>query len=121
VVDAQGLNTPSWGLFITTRDLAKIGQLYLNNGIWKGKRIVSDEWVKTSVTEHSRWEIMDLAYGYLWWIINEKDGIFAGLGDGGNALYVNRKKNMTVAITSLMNNDVNNRIEFIEKYIETLV
>ncbi|HWP21858.1 MAG TPA: serine hydrolase, partial [Candidatus Cryosericum sp.] len=100
VADPLGINTAGWGLFLTPTDMANIGQLYLNNGIWNGEQIVSSAWIAESTREHSRCkEWGNLAYGYLWWLIDENS--FAALGDGGNAIYVNRKKNLVVAIASL--------------------
>src|ERR1700757_3720111 len=46
VVDTEG------GLYLNGGDLAKIGYLYLHNGVWDGARIVSSEWVKESVTPY---------------------------------------------------------------------
>lgn len=46
--DLTGLNAGGWGLTLSTLDMAKIGQLYLDNGLWKGKQIVSEQWVKMS-------------------------------------------------------------------------
>ena len=42
----EGINTGGWGLRITTEDIAKLGQLYLQKGIWQGERILSEAWVK---------------------------------------------------------------------------
>lgn len=114
-VDPSGTNTAGWGLTLSPVDMAKLGQLYLNGGLWNKKRIVSAEWVSKSTKEHSRWEKMNLSYGYLWWI--HEDG-FAAMGDGGNVIYVNTKKNLTVAIASLFKPKVTDRIEFIKEYIE---
>lgn len=113
--DPSGTNTAGWGLTLSPVNMAKLGQLYLNSGLWNEKRIVSAEWVSKSTKEHSRWEKMNLSYGYLWWI--HEDG-FAAMGDGGNVIYVNTKKNLTVAIASLFKPKVNDRIEFIKEYIE---
>lgn len=121
VVDAQGINTASWGLFLSPEDMAKIGQLYLNSGAWDGKQIVPTEWIEESTREHSRcvqWG--NLAYGYLWWIIDDKEHIYAAMGDGGNVIYINTKKNMVVSIASLFMPDAKDRIEFINKYIEPM-
>ena len=119
VADPQGVNTAGWGLTISPVDMAKIGLLFLNKGKWNGKQIVSEKWVEESTTEHSRWEKMNLPYGYLWWI-GEKGG-YAAMGDGGNIIYVNPDKNLVVAITSLFYPRAKDRIEFIEKYILTSV
>ena len=119
VADPQGVNTAGWGLTISPVDMAKIGLLFLNRGKWNGKQIVSEKWVEESTTEHSRWEKMNLPYGYLWWI-GEKGG-YAAMGDGGNIIYVNPDKNLVVAITSLFYPRAKDRIEFIEKYILTSV
>lgn len=117
VADSMGVNTAGWGLTLSPVDMVKIGQLYLNHGMWNGKQIVSEKWVSESTEEHSRWKAQNLPYGYLWWI--DKDG-FAAMGDGGNIIYVNTKKNMVVAIASLFKPKVRDRIEFIRKYIEPL-
>ncbi|WP_077611460.1 serine hydrolase domain-containing protein [Clostridium sp. Marseille-P2415] len=117
VVDPQGINTASWGLFLTSADMAKIGQLYLDDGIWNGEQIVSAGWIAESTREHSRcvqWG--NLAYGYLWWIIDGDS--YAALGDGGNVIYVNTKKKIVISIASLFIPDAKDRIELIKKYIK---
>tara|TARA_R110002072_G_scaffold10569_38_gene49287 strand:+ start:1515 stop:2666 length:1152 start_codon:yes stop_codon:yes gene_type:complete len=79
------------GLYLSTHDLARIAQLFLQRGMWNGKRIVSEAWVEASVTPH----VADVApknlgndqgYGYQWWIPEHADGapvIFMGNGYGG--------------------------------------
>lgn len=116
VADPQGINTAGWGLFIKTADMAKIGQLYLNRGTWNSRQIVSAGWIDESTTGHSRWD--RLRYGYLWWIIDEKEHSYAALGDGGNAIYVNPAKNLAVAIASLFKPTARDRIELIRQHIE---
>ncbi len=115
--DPMGVNAAGWGLTLSPMDMAKIGQLYLNHGIWNSKQIVSAKWINESTKEHSRWEAQNLPYGYLWWIY--KDG-FAAMGDGGNTIYVNTKKNMVVSIASLFRPKVKDRIELILEYIEPI-
>ena len=115
--DPLGVNTAGWGLTLSPVDMAKLGQLYLDGGMWNGTQIVSDEWVRESTREQSRWEAAGLPYGYLWWV--EEQG-FAAMGDGGNVIYVNRDKKIVVAIASLMVPDVKDRIEFIKQYVEPI-
>lgn len=119
VADPQGVNTAGWGLFITPEDMAKIGQLYLNGGIWGGKQIVSPQWITQSTKAHSHWEELELAYGYLWWIVDGNS--YAALGDGGNVIYVNPKKNLTVVIASQFKPVVKDRIQLIKETIEPLL
>lgn len=118
--DGMGVNTAGWGLTLTPMDMAKIGQLYLNGGAWDGKQIISARWIDESTREHSRWEKINLAYGYLWWVIDDKDHTYAAMGDGGNVIYVNTKKNMVISITSLFKKKVKDRIELIKEYIEPI-
>lgn len=100
VAGPTGVNTAGWGLTLSPMDMAKIGQLFLNGGVWNGNRIVSEKWVSDSTSEQSRWKQRDLPYGYLWWI-DEQDNDYAAMGDGGNIIYVSPDKNMVVASTSL--------------------
>jgi len=120
VADPQGINTAGWGLFLTPADMAKIGQLYLNGGIWDGKQIISAEWIAQSTKVHSRWEELKLSYGYLWWIIDENEHSYAAIGDGGNVIYVSPAKNLVIAIASLFKPTAKDRIELIKKYIEPI-
>lgn len=117
VADPVGVNTAGWGLTLSPVDMAKIGQLYLNHGMWNGRRIVSEKWVDESTKEHSRWKVHDLSYGYLWWVY--QDG-FAAMGDGGNVIFVNTKKDMVIAIAALFRSKVRDRMEFIRKYVEPM-
>ncbi len=118
VVDPEGINTAGWGLTLTPIDMAKIGQLYLNNGIWKDKQIIPAWWIDESIKEHSRGG--KLSYGYLWWIIDDKEHIYAALGQGGNAIYVNTKKKMVVSIASILKPYAKDSLKLIKNYIEPI-
>ena len=117
VRDSLGIHTAGWGLTLSPMDMAKIGQLYLNKGIWNGKRIVSEKWVEESTREHSRWKKHDLSYGYLWWV--NEDG-YAAMGDGGNIIYVNTKDKIVVSSSALFVPKVRDRIDLIKTYIEPI-
>ena len=117
--DPNGVNTGGWGLTLSPMDMAKIGELIRNGGIYDGTRIVSEKWVRESISEQSRWTERDLPYGYLWWILAQEHGC-AAMGDGGNVIYVSPDKNMVVAIASRFQPRVKDRIEFIKKYVEPI-
>lgn len=118
VSDPQGINTAGWGLFLTPAEMAKIGQLYLNRGVWNGEQLVSAEWIDESTREHSRWDELGLKYGYLWWVIDEKERSYAAMGDGGNVIYVNPAEKLVIAIASLFVPRPRDRIAFIKEVLE---
>ena len=67
----SGLPVGGSGLFLKSRDLAKFGQLYIDNGVWQGRQLVSPEWIADSVTRHvdiSSWASFSQGYGYQWWL-----------------------------------------------------
>lgn len=115
IVDPTGVNTAGWGLTLTPRDMGKIGELYLKGGVLNGKQILSSKWIEESTKEKSRWG--ELSYGYLWWIL---DDCYAALGDGGNVIFINPKKEMVVTIASRFMPRAKDRIELIRKYIMPL-
>jgi CubicO group peptidase (beta-lactamase class C family) len=88
--DPQGI-THGWGdLRLYARDAAKIGYLWLNNGQWDGRQIVSPEWVKASasfqIATGSYWGD---DYGLGWWIDREQDiPHYAAAGRGGQSINV---------------------------------
>ncbi len=118
VTDPMGIHAAGWGLTLTPMDMAKIGQLYLDGGMWEGKRIISSKWIEDSTIEHSRWKKENLSYGYLWWV--NEDG-YAAMGDGGNIIYVNKKKKLVISIAALFVPKAGDRIELIKKFIEPVL
>ena len=90
-------NTPygGFGLFLTPRDLAKTGQMLLDNGIWKNKRVLSEEWIKEATTPKTK--INGYDYGYYFWI--SKD-YFWTWGHRGQYIFVVPDKDLVVVITS---------------------
>lgn len=121
VADETGLNTGGWGLTLSANDMAKIGQLYLNDGLWNEKQIVSAGWLKQSLTEHSQWKEMGFSYGYLWWIIDKDQESYAAMGDSGNVIYFNKKKNIVISIASLSMQNAKDRLELIHQHILPLI
>jgi CubicO group peptidase (beta-lactamase class C family) len=100
------LNVPQTGggLRLSSRDLLKIAQLYLNGGSWQGKRIVDAAWVRASTEPHARIDD-NTEYGYLWWLKSFKSGgksyrAFFMSGNGGNKVLAFPELDLTVLITS---------------------
>ena len=98
----------SGGLRLRPRDLAKLGQLVLNGGVWHGRQIVSAGWIKQMIAPQSprgSWFGFARSYGYLWWqgqsLIGDHDIEWVGaLGRGGQRLYVVPTLNLVVAVTA---------------------
>jgi len=86
----KGFPDTEGGLYLEAEDLAKIGYLYQNDGVWNGQRILPEGWVQASTTR--RVELQGPAgwgYGYQWWLL-DRGGVevWAGRGFGGQFLLV---------------------------------
>ncbi len=102
--DQQGYYNGSAGLFLTPHDMLKIGQLYMNKGMYRSIRIVSESWInKASSFKIGTNNIEPFApgYGYLWWIGNTQghDYYFAN-GYGGQFIVVTPDINLIVVATN---------------------
>ncbi|UNK16175.1 beta-lactamase family protein [Paenibacillus sp. N3/727] len=93
---------------VTLRDYAKFGRLYLHNGDWNGRQIVSKEWVKQSVTLDGRADLLPGAandffgYQYQWWVPQDSNGTeFMARGIYGQHIYVNQKERTVIVKTGV--------------------
>lgn len=75
---------------LTARDMAKLGQLYLNSGRWDGRQLVPEDWVQQSTQRHVTTPRGDLdGYGYQWWTTTVRGhAAFAAVGYGGQLVEV---------------------------------
>ncbi len=87
------------GLFINTLDHARLGLLFMNNGNWNGKQLVSEKWVKM-VEQPS---VANESYGLMWWLNKgerKMDGVpesvFYAAGFGGNYIVVDQQNRMVI-------------------------
>jgi len=96
-----GLPDTEGGLYLRGTDLAKIGYLYLHEGIWDGKQIVSKDWVKQSLAPFIAAE-EGFHYGYKWWLLprTDRDGyVWMARGFGGQRLIVFPEEKLVVVFT----------------------
>lgn len=96
----QGITIGWGGMRMKPLDMAKIGFLYLNKGVWEGKQVVSSAWVEASTREHIKAGTLSDGYGYQWWI--DEDGYFMALGYSGQYIVVLPQQNMVVVFTSAL-------------------
>jgi CubicO group peptidase (beta-lactamase class C family) len=96
--DGQGRSLGSTGLFLRSRDLLKLGRLYLQHGRWSGRQIVPASWVRESTT--MRAEIRGgYAYGYFWWVNTGPHGGFAAQGYAGQLVAVYPRLDLVIVMT----------------------
>lgn len=106
-INGQGQAHMGGGLRLRTQDLAKLGQLYLNNGRWQDHQILDESWIAASLTPHAAIPEAPQGwlYGYLWWLIpydvaGETYYAAAMNGNGGNRVFILPDWNITVVFTN---------------------
>ena len=93
----QGITVGYSDLHMRPHDMAKIGFLYLNDGLWDGKRIISSQWIKASTRKHIASTLLP-GYGYQWWIVDPS--IYTAVGYQGQFIIVMPEKNIVAVFTS---------------------
>jgi CubicO group peptidase (beta-lactamase class C family) len=99
----KGVSLGGFGLSVTTEDIARFGQLYLQKGEWGGKRILPADWVSAATARQvsngsdpaSDW---DQGYGYQFWRC--RHGLYRGDGAFGQYCIVMPEQDAVIAITS---------------------
>lgn len=108
IIDNTGMEVALGGLNMSLRDYAKIGQLALHKGNWKGTQLVSEDWINRSITpdaphlmpgkqEHSN---NVQGYGFQWWIPEIHEGDFYAVGIHDQYVYVQPNAEIVIACLS---------------------
>lgn len=101
----EGMYIGGFGLFLTPRDMARFGQLYVDGGHIDGQQIMPIDWIEESTRKHvSVSGGLSYGYGYLWW--KKLFGIknFVALGADGQMIYNFPRLRLVVVITAVLPN-----------------
>nr|WP_309486555.1 serine hydrolase [Ancylobacter mangrovi] len=104
VAMSNGEAAAASGLRLSARDMAKIGQLVLDGGVWKGRRVVSEDWITESTAPRFEgWRPM--RYGYQWWVgasphAGGEVSWIAAIGLGGQRIFIVPALDLVVVSTA---------------------
>jgi len=125
--DHTGTAMGAFGAHLKPRDLAKIGQLMLDDGRWKGIQVVDSEWISISTSEQIATDYNTdphvYFYGFYWWVLPRWQA-FSAWGAGGNYIFVMPAKNMIIVMTSMSdvdNETMNTNLMSFEELIKPLL
>ncbi len=106
-IDGQTINSVAggghWGggLWISARDMARFGYLFLRRGTWDGNAIISPEWIEMATTP----SVLRRDYGYMWWLTpDDADppgmpaSTFAARGYGSNMIWIDAERDLVVVL-----------------------
>ena len=88
------------GLWISSLDHSRVGQLMLNKGWWNGLQIIPEKWIEECLTPCP----LSPVYGYLWWLNDAKEGMFTGapssafyaMGVGAQIIYIDPENELVI-------------------------
>lgn len=121
----MGINTGGWGLRLKTEDLAKMGELYLQKGMWNGKQLLPQAWVEQATTfkidqapgvAQSKKDSSDWMQGYCYQFWRCRHNCFRGDGAFGQYIIVMPDQDAVIAITS-ETADMQGELNLIWKYL----
>lgn len=101
--DPKGVYQGGNNLLLVPRDMARIGQLYLDGGKYRGRQLVPKRWVDASTRAGAfgKNEVYG-SYGYLWFSRPGGNDAFVAVGFGGQYIYVSRQHKCVIAVTATL-------------------
>ncbi len=119
--DPQGIATGGFGLYLQTRDMAKIGYLYLRGGEWEGKQIVPRSWVDRVYQAKVPMMLSattDLRYGDQWWTLPARKAYMA-VGYHRQIILVLPQTGVVVALTGRKNYPIDQMLDLVERAVKS--
>jgi len=116
------------GLRLKTRDLGKLGQLYVDGGRWQGRQIVSADWVARATNPREQVSLHDY-YGFQWWTrsMNGRLGhqpspedVWFGWGYGGQHVFVVPSLELVVAVNSWNSDGSTKAFEILDELLRAV-
>lgn len=100
ITDSNDAEFALGGLNVRTRDFARFGRLYLNQGNWNGEQIVPKSWITaatSAASAHNTPGPDKFGYGYQWWLAPDaRPGEFFAVGVYGQFIYINQPENIII-------------------------
>ncbi|HTE00293.1 MAG TPA: serine hydrolase [Mucilaginibacter sp.] len=124
-INKQGINTGGWGLRLKTEDIAKMGQLYLQKGMWNGKQVLPKAWVEEATTfkidqapnaAQSKKDSSDWMQGYCYQFWRCRNNAYRGDGAFGQYMIVMPDQDAVIAVTAEVGN-MQDEINLVWKYL----
>ncbi|MEE9464530.1 MAG: serine hydrolase [Candidatus Neomarinimicrobiota bacterium] len=103
----DGVAFGAFGLWLKPRDMAKIGKMVEQGGVWNDQQIVSAEWLSESTQLH----VPDRSYGY-YWRVRERTDPFYATGHGGQYIHITPLEDLVIVVTSDPNGELGGFGEF---------
>lgn len=94
--DASGNFVGSSYVYATARDFARFGLLYLNNGMWDGREILTEDWVRFAGTKFAHDDDNGFDYGGHMWISPDDEGSMLCLGYQGQHIWISPRRNLVL-------------------------
>ena len=95
-LDTAGTFIGSSYVYATARDFARFGYLYLRNGLWEGRQLLSPAWVASAARQHAADPETNHGYGAHWWIWKSMSGVSAALGYEGQRTIIDRTRDTVI-------------------------
>ena len=110
------------GVFVSTYDQARFGLLFLNDGKWKDKQVISKDWIQQAITPSKP----NQSYGYMWWLNQgprkwqevDDESIYYAAGFGGNFVVIDRKNDLMVVTRWLEPNKMEQMMKLVLDSVE---
>ncbi len=123
-VDPQGINFGAGFLKMKSADMLKLGQLYLDGGVFAGRQVVPAEWVHDATRGQVDTDsgFAGSGYGYQWWVTTAgPDPAFAAVGFGGQLIEVVPKRQLVVVFSTELTSDPNQVVRADSRSYEEMV
>jgi len=108
--DASSPRFGAYNMWMSARDMARFGQLFLNRGRWNGQQLFPESWIDESTRVYSTTDYdggLLGGYGYMWWMVTDQNGrqtfglplgAYSAAGNGGRLITIFPEQNLVVAV-----------------------